>query len=93
MEMIGGKTRWEVGKEQMGEEFRPYSICTGDDNTIYVADTGLHKIHLLSASDGTVIKQFEPARNMNIIAVKFHDQHLYVEHDQKPKYAISKFKI
>ena len=52
VEMVGGKTRWEVGKEQMGEKFKPYSICTDEDNTIYVADFGQNKIHLLSAEDG-----------------------------------------
>ena len=97
VEMIGGKTRWETGEQQMGEEFEPWSICTDANDTVYVADFIQRKIHLLSASHGTLVKQFD-CRNYdiyNIFGVRFHDQHLYVEHvipGSKPKYAISKFK-
>ena len=52
VEMVGGKIRWEAGKEQMGEEFDPWSICKNQDDCAYVADFDQHKIHLLSASDG-----------------------------------------
>ena len=96
VEMIGGKTRWQVGKEQMGEKFFPVSICTDDYNTVYVADFSL-MIHLLSVADGSVIKQIN-GKNYgiyDIFTVRFHDHHLYVEHvnyELKRKYAISKFK-
>ena len=83
VKMVGGKTRWEVGKEQMGERFDPYKICTDDDNTVYVADFGSGKIHLLSPSDGTVIKRFDVGGFYGIkkiVAVRFYNQHLYVEH-------------
>ena len=101
VEMDGGRTRWKVGKEQMGEKFLPLSICTDDDGTLYVADFGLSIIHLLYATDGTVIKQFNIGRYhgiVNIFAVRFHDQHLYVERKRKilggsmRKYATMKFK-
>ena len=97
VQMVGGKTRWEAGEEQMAEKFFPWSICTDDDNTVYVADFGQFKIHLVSVSDGTVIKRFD-GRNLgiyDIFTLRFHDQHLYMEHYQQgpnPKYAISKFK-
>ena len=95
VEMVGCKTRWEVGKQQMGEKFFPWSICTDQNNCAYVADFGQDKIHLLSASDGAVLKQFD-SRNFgisNIFTVRFHDQYLYVEHKiYDSKYAISKFK-
>ena len=96
VEMIGGRTRWEVGKKQMGEQFKPRTICTNDNDTVYVADFGQGTIHLLSPSDGTVIKCFD-LRNYgiyNIFGVRIHDHHLYVEHvilGSKSKYAISKF--
>ena len=95
VEMVGGKTRWEVGKQQMGKKFKPWSICTDQHDCAYVADFGQRKIHLLSASNGAVIKRFDPGNVgiYNIFTVRFHDQHLYVEykiHDSK--YAISKFK-
>ena len=95
VEMIGGKTRWEAGKEEMGEKFEPYSICTDQNNCAYVADFGQYKIHLLSTSDGSTLKLFKPENFgvWNIFAVRFQDQHLYVEHKiHDSKYAISKFK-
>ena len=82
VEMIGAKTRWEVGKEQMGEEFKPWSICTDQNNCAYVADFRQNKIHVLSASDGEVLKRFDGGNYdiCNIFTVRFHDDHLYVEH-------------
>ena len=96
VEMVGGKTRWQAGKEQMGENFYPWSICTDDDNTVYVADFNQNKIHLLSAEDGSVITSID-ARHYgmwNLVTVRIHDHHLYVEHYKDPacKYRISKFK-
>ena len=97
VEMIGGKTRWEAGKEQMGENFKPWSICTDQNNCAYMADFGQNVIHLLSPSEGTVLKQFD-CRNFgiyDIFTVRFHDEHLYVEHVPPAplsKYTISKFK-
>ena len=82
VEMEDGGTRWEAGKEQMGEEFKPWSICTDQNDCAFVADFDQRKIHLLSASDGTVIERFE-IDNLygfkNIFAVRFHNQHFYVE--------------
>ena len=96
VEMIGGKTRWEAGKQQMGENFYPWSICTDDDNTVYVADYSQNRIHLLAAEDGSVVTPINVLhyRIANLFAVRFHDQCLYVEHYRSPgnKYAISKFK-
>ena len=95
VEFVGGKTRWEVGKEQMGENFYPWSICTHRNEYAYVADSSQQKIHLLSASDGTLIKQFDGINYgiYGIFAVRCHDQYLWVEHvilESKLKYAISK---
>ena len=95
--MEDGKTRWEVGTEQMGEKFEPWSICTDQSNCVYVADCEQDKVHLFSAVDGAVIKTFDVGRYCgiyNIIAVRFYDQHLYVEHknENKREYVILKFK-
>ena len=95
VEMVGGKTRWEAGKQQMGEKFLPCSICTDDDNTVYVTDFKQNSIHLLSAEEGSVIR-FIDARHYgigNLVAVRFYDQQLYIEHYKHLgyKYAISKF--
>ena len=98
VEMIGGRTRWEVGKQQMGEEFFPWSICTDQTNCAYVADFGQRMVHLLSATDGTIIKCFhlDAYDIKDIFTIRIYDQHLYLEHvivKEKPKkYAITKFK-
>ena len=96
VEMEDGKARWELGKEQMGEKFDPLSICTDQNNCAYVADYRQHEIHLLSASDGTLIKRFDVGSQygiVNIFAVRFYNQHLYIEHvvKDRDRYAIVKF--
>ena len=95
VEIASGKCRWEAGEEHMGEEFEPWTVCTNKNDTVYVADFKQRMIHLLSATDGAVIKRFD-CRNYdikNLITVRYHDQHLYVGHKiPKSKYAISKFK-
>ena len=97
VDMFGGKTRWEVGKEQMGEKFKSWSICTDDDISLFVSDMGQSKIHLLSAAEGSIVKSFhtEFYGIRNIFTVRFQDQHLYLEHKivkkKWKKYAITKF--
>ena len=95
VEMIGGRTRWEAGNQQMGKSFSPSSICTDQNDCAYVADFGQSKVHVLSATDGTVIKRFDGKYYglFDLFAVRFHDQHLFVEYKiPGSKYAISKFK-
>ena len=97
VEMIGGKTRWEVGKEQMGEKFQPENICTDQNDCAYVADRGQGKIHVLSTTDGTALRRIDGINYgiYDIFGVRFHDKHLYVEHvisGSNMNYAISKFK-
>ena len=96
VEMIGGKTRWEAGKGQMGEKFFPLSTCTDDDNTVYVTDYSQNMIHLLSAEDGSVVTSIilSHYRIAHLFVVRCHDQCLYVKHYCKTvkKYAINKFK-
>ena len=70
VEMEDGKTRWEIGEEQMGEKFKPSTVCTDGNDCAYVADVGQNKIHLLSAYDGTLIKRFD-VRFLNIFCVRY----------------------
>ena len=97
VEMIGGKTRWKVGNQQMGEKFKPWSVCTDEDNTIYVADFKQNMIHLLLAEDGSFIRSIDTRHYgmWNLVVIRIHHQHLYVEHNTDPndKYAISKFEM
>ena len=93
VEIISDRTSWEVGKEQMGEEFFPSSV--DNDNTIYVADISQNMLLLLSASNGSFITSIT-LKHCGIVgsfAVRFHDQCLFVEHHRNSgkKYAISKF--
>ena len=97
--MDGGKTRWEVGKKQMGEIFNPWSICTDgtkDNHTIYVADHDQNLIHLLSEEDGSAITSIDLHRHgiLHPFTVRVHDEYLYVEHYKNPgdKNLITKFK-
>ena len=95
VEMIGGRTRWEVSKQQMGEKFNPWNICT-DDDTIYVANLIQNMIHLLSAEDGSVITCIDVHQYgiVNPFTVRVHDQHLHVEYFKIPgdKTTVSRFK-
>ena len=95
VEVIGGRTRWEVGEQEMGEEFFPWSICTDDNHTIYVTDYGHNATHLLSAEDASVITSvyFHHYGIANPFTMRIHDQNLYVQYYQEPgKYLISQFK-
>ena len=78
VEMGDSKTRWVMGRQQIGKNFEPWGICTDQKDIAYVADFGQDMIHLLSASDGTVLKQFETGNYgiNNVFCVRFHDEHL-----------------
>ena len=54
VEMVGGRVRWQVDKQQMGEFFYPWSVCT-DGSTVFVTDAVQIQLHLLSVEDGSVL--------------------------------------
>ena len=99
VEMVGGKARWQVGKQQMGEKFNPWSICidgANDNRTIYVADHDQNLVHLILAEDGSAITSID-LRHYGIahpFTVSVHDEYLYVEHykNSSDKNIISKLK-
>ena len=41
VEMVGGKTRWETAKEQMGKNFYPWGICTDEESNIILWPTSV----------------------------------------------------
>ena len=91
VETIGRKIRWEKGEQQIGH---PLSICTDENNTVYVIAFVLSRLHILSGEDGSVIRSI----NLGPYGVGFprrvrvHDKYLYVMHKVYDKgYAISKF--
>ena len=102
VEMVGGKVRWQVDKQQMvdpdeqkqGASFHPWSICT-DGRTVFVANAGKAKLHLLSVEDGRVIASLglHPFDIVYLGCVRLHGKHLYVGHLNKDlnTYYISKF--
>ena len=99
VEMAGSKTRWEVGKQQMGDRFNPWSICTDDNDdsdTVYLADHNQNLIHLFRAEDGSVIRSIDLRHYgiTNPFTVRVHDQYVYVEYYKNPgdKNTVSRFK-
>ena len=97
VEMLGGNIRWRLGVEQMGEGFRPYSVCFDDDHNIYVSDVDQQKVYMLSSDDGSMISTVLNARQHGIIYtiwIQIQDSHLYVSHFNdvnERKLVISKF--
>ena len=100
MEMVGGKIRWKVDKQQMGSSsrarisFRPWSICT-DGYTVFVLTARPTKIHLLSVEDGSVLTSISP-HSFGIIypsCVRLQGEHLYVGHmnENEDTFCVSKF--
>ena len=96
VEMTSGKTRWEVGEQQMGKEFNPWSICTDDNDTIYVADHNQNMIHKLSTEDGSVITCIDVRQYgiVNPFTVRVQNEYLYVEYYENPgdKNKVTRFK-
>ena len=95
VEMVGCKTRWEVGPEQMGNQFFPCSVCTDEHNSVYITDYLQQMMHLLSAEDGSVITSVDLRQYgiLNPVTIKIDEHYLYVEHYRAPgcKYVINKF--
>ena len=92
VEMVGGKVRWRFGKQQIGEQFLPWSVCT-DGSTIFVADIAQSRLHLLSVEDGSVLTSIYllPLGIVYPGCVRLQGEHLYVGHPKTGTYCISKF--
>ena len=94
IEMIGGKLRWMLDEQQMGQSFRPWSICT-NGNTVFIADLFLDELHLVSVERGSVLKsiRLHPFHAFLPSCVRVHGEHLYVGHvdEKRENYCISKF--
>ena len=92
VELVGGKVRWQVDKQQMGESFVPSSICT-DGSTVFVADL-VDQLHLLSV-DGSVLTSINlsPFGLRLPSCVCLRGDHLFVGHlnEKEDTYCISKF--
>ena len=57
IELVGGKVKWQIGKEHLGKDFCPWSICTDGVNKAYVVDLRQQKLHVFS-DDGLVLTSF-----------------------------------
>ena len=95
MELVGGRTRWESDKGQMGEKCLPYSVSVDEENMVFVADSSQHKIHLLSADDGVIYMSIN-LRLHGITKpsnVRVLDQNIYVGYrDRQDRTKISKLR-
>ena len=94
VEIIGGKVRWQLGVQQMGESFTPLNICT-DGNIIFVAEVSSAKLHMLSLDGGEVIMSISlhPFGIDIPICIRLQGEHLYVGHmdEKREAYCINKF--
>ena len=94
VEIIGGKVRWQVGIQQMGGSFHPWSICT-DGSTVFIVNALPAKLHLLSVEDGSVVMPISLLSFGHIYPgfASLQGENLYVGHmdEKRETYCISKF--
>ena len=94
VEIVGGKIRWQVGKQQMNGSIYPWGNCT-DGSTVFVTDPFQHQLHLLSVDEGSILTSINlhPFGLVLPSCVRLHRDHLYVGHLNKNvhTYCISKF--
>ena len=95
VELIGGRIRWKTEKQLMGVGFLPWSICADKNSTVYVVDNYLHRMHLLSAEDGSVLKTVSlfPYGIVTPSTIRVLDKDVYIAHVDKDwkKSQITKF--
>ena len=93
VEIVGGRIRWKVGMQQMGEKCCPWSIYTDENNTVYVTDWDYQRIHILSGEDGSATRSINlyPYGVRDPHCVRIHDEHIYIGHmdESSKKYQIS----
>ena len=95
VEVIGGRTRWRCGEQQLGEGARPWGVCADvdtHDDVVYVTDRFQNKLHVLAGDDGAVIRSISLYQYGIVVpfSVRIHHENLYISHKKK-KYSFSKF--
>ena len=94
IEIIGAKVRWLLDEQQMGQSFRPWSICT-DGSTLFIADLFMDGLYLVSIDDGSVLTsiRLHPLHIFLPSCVRLQGEYLYVGHmdEKRENYCISKF--
>ena len=93
VEVIGGRTRWRCGEQQLGEGARPWGVCADThDHVVYVTDRFQNKLHVLAGDDGAVIRSISLYQYGIVVpfSVRVHHENLYISHKKK-KYSFSKF--
>ena len=94
VEMVGGRVRWQVDKQQIGGIFYPFSIYT-DGSTVFVADAVHSVLYLLSIEDGSIniTISLRPFGVHFPSCVRVQGEHLYIGHiyQMEDTYCISKF--
>ena len=81
-EMLGGRRRWKTDKEQLGQECCPVSVCTDRQNNVYVSDYLQHKLHVLSAEDGTILSGINllPHDIVYPMCIRISNDFMYISH-------------
>ena len=92
VEMIGGKTRWQCGKQQMGQMFKPWSICTDEEGAVFVIDVDRFQFHTLSPDDRSVLVSASLVQCgiMFPFCVRYSDGFIYVGYVHKGNLHVGK---
>ena len=95
VEVVSGRTRWKIGKQQMSVNCCPWSICKGKNKEVYVADWPMLNLHILSREDGSLISTINLKQYgvLNSSCVFVQDEHICLIHTDEmgDKYQKSKF--
>lgn len=97
VEMVGGRMRWMVRKEEMREDFNPLSVCADSArSTLYVTDPIQNVLHQIDAEAGVVVKSVNllPFHGFHSPqCVRYQGQEIYIAcvNSTTKKHVIAKF--
>ena len=92
VEMVGGRTRWQCDKQQMGQMFKPWSICPDEESAVFVVDVDRFQFHTLSSEDGSALLSVSLIQCgiMFPFCVRYDDGYVYVGYVHKGNMHIGK---
>ena len=81
VEIISGKVKWQV-RLRLGYASYPNSICSNDDNNVFIADRNGFYLHMCSAEDGSLLTSINILRFgfMRPFCVRTHKDNVYLGH-------------
>ena len=95
VEMISGKTRWELDRKYFGNNISPNVLCKNDAHPEEIYMLSIHKIMAIAIDDGTSLWSFnlKPIGITNPFCMRAHEDFIYVMHVKRngETHSISKF--